>query len=64
MKIENFLAPDELEKLYIFFEKIYYDNNLIQYANCYNYNEGHLDIFKVIDLINEYDLQININYEY
>lgn len=63
MKIENFLTPDELEKLYIFFEKIYYDNNLIQYANCYNYGEGHLDIFEVIDLINEFNLKITIDEE-
>lgn len=63
MKIENFLAPDELKKLYKFFEKIYYDNDLIQYGNCYNYNKGHLNIFEVIDLIGEYNLQININYE-
>lgn len=58
MKIENFLAPDELKKLYTFFEKIYYENDLIQYGNCYDYNEGHLDIFEVIDIIAEYNLQI------
>ena len=63
-KIENFLTPTELEKLNEFFEKIYYDNDLVQYKNCFNYVEGRLNIFDVIDLINDYDLKININYEY
>lgn len=59
-KIENFLTPDELEKLNKFFEKIYYDNDLIQYKNCFDYRVGKINIFDVIDLINEYDLKINI----
>ena len=63
-KIENFLTPEELEKLNEFFEKIYYDHDLVQYRNCYDYAEGRVNIFDVIDLINEYDFKININYEY
>lgn len=60
-KIENFLTPTELEKLNEFFEKIYYDYDLVKYRNCFNYKEGRIDIFDVIDLINDYDLKININ---
>ena len=63
-KIENFLRPAELEKINKFFEKIYYDNDLIQYRNCFDYMRGRINIFDIIDLINEYDLKININYEY
>ena len=63
MKIENFLTPDELEKINNFFEEIYYKNDLIQYGNCYNYSEGHLDIFEVINLINEFNLKITIDEE-
>lgn len=63
-KIENFLRPAELEKINKFFEKIYYDNDLIKYRNCFDYMRGRINIFDIIDLINEYDLKININYEY
>lgn len=60
-KIENFLTPEELEKVNEFFEKIYYDNDLVKYYNCYDYNKERIDIIEVIDLINDYDLKININ---
>ena len=60
-KIENFLAAEELEKLNEFFEKIYYDNDLVNYSNCFDYKKGRINIFDIIDLINEYDLEININ---
>lgn len=63
MKIENFLTPDELEKLHKFFEKIYYDHDLVQYRNCFDYTEGRVNIFDVIDLINKYDFKIIINGE-
>ena len=63
-KIENFLTTEELEKLNEFFEKIYYENDLIRYSNCFDYKEGRINLFHVIDLINEYDLKININYKF
>ena len=63
-KIENFLTPEELEKLNEFFEKIYYDHDLVQYRNCFDYVEGRNNIFDVIDTIREFNLKININYEY
>lgn len=63
-KIENSLTTEELEKLNVFFEKLYYNNDLVQYRNCFDYKEGRLNIFDVIDLINEYEFKININYEY
>lgn len=62
-KIEKCLTPEELEKLNEFFERIYYDNDLVEYQNCFDYREGRINIFEVINLINEHDLQININYE-
>ena len=63
-KIENFLTTEELEKLNEFFEKIYYDNDLVRYSNCYDYEQGRINIFDIIDVINEYDLAININYKF
>ena len=55
---------NELKKVNEFFEKIYYGNDLVQYRNCFDYKRGKLNIFDVIDLINDYDLKINIDYEY
>lgn len=57
-KIENFITPKELEKLNEFFEKIYYNNELVQYGDCFNYQEGRINIFDIIDLINEYHFEI------
>lgn len=63
-KIENFLTTEELEKLNEFFEKIYYGHDLVEYRNCFDYKEGRINIFDIIDLINEYDFEININYKF
>ncbi len=62
-KIENFLTPEELEKINNFFEEIYYKNDLVQYGNCYNYEKGTIEIIDIIDLINEFNLKITIDEE-
>ena len=60
-KIENVITIEELEKLNEFFEKIYYENDLVKYNNCFDYKEGKINIFDVMDLIDEYKLGITIN---
>ena len=62
--IKNIMSADEFEKLNEFFEEIYYDHDLVQYKNCFDYAEGRVNIFDVIDTIREFDLKINIEYTY
>ena len=62
--IKNIMSADEFEKLNEFFEEIYYDHDLVQYRNCFDYAEGRVNIFDVIDTIREFDLKINIEYKY
>lgn len=52
------------DKIQEFFTKLYYENDLLRYSNCYDYKKGEVDIAMVIETIEENNLSVSITEEF